>query len=398
VVFRAVFPPAGAPAAPLSAAARQLLNLRLVCRAWAAALCAAPPPLRLGATCAPARLLCRWLACQRVHELAIAPGADAAWAEGDAEDAAEDAGGCGFGGGGFLDKDEDEFVDACLALECVEGAGRALWSAAALTHLRALAVAQPRAWRPRAALAFDAAPLAALLRLERLALSGFTEYRLPALPPRLRRLSLEFAGRFVDTAPNTHGISVLRLPPGARLEKLRVAKDGVLGLALDEAWDAVADVALRGTHLLLAVPVGDDGFVHTFRRPYVEGDYVPPHILADMNAVEESNGVAEATASWFLEALAARAGPLRRLAVAGGAAASVKLVPAPPGGGAEAVAFLHRVTQDAKLDYLFGHSGAELAARAAAMRLFEPAEGRRALAVDVGERRFALELGDRAPE
>ncbi len=387
-----MFPPAGAAAVPLSAAARQLLNLRLVCRAWAAALCEAPPPLRLGTTCAPARLLRRWLACQRVHELAIAPGADAAWAEGDAKDADADD---GFG---FGEECEDVFVDACLALECVEGAGRALWSAAALTHLRALAVAQPRAWRPRAALAFDAAPLAALPRLERLALSGFTEYRLPALPPRLRRLSLEFAGRFVDAAPSTHGISVLRLPAGARLEKLRVAKDGVLGLALDEAWDAAADVALRGTHLLLAVPVGDDGFVHTFRRPYVEGNYVPPHILADMNAVEESNGVAEATASWFLEALAARAGPLRRLAVAGGAAASVKLVPAPPGGGAEAVAFLHRVTQDAKLDYLFGHSGAELAARGAAMRLFEPAEGRRALSVDVGELEFALELGDCAPE
>jgi hypothetical protein len=142
------------------------------------------------------------------------------------------------------------------------------------------------------------------------------------------------------------------------LRRFSVSKDGTLGLDLAALWDRVQEVALEAPFLLLGVPSPDPAMVAAFRRPYAEGDYVPPHILGDWDAVEQSNWAADRTANFLLEGLAGSEAT-RTLCVRGGSANSVKLI---PGGNEGFISWVHSVAQQS-VQYLYGMSGAELAER-----------------------------------
>jgi hypothetical protein len=207
--------------------------------------------------------------------------------------------------------------------------------------------------------------------LRRLSLSGYFDYELEGLPPSLDCLRVEYAGKWTASVLSSHGISVLTLPPNVCLETLHVSKNGVLGIVANDLTERCLEVTIDAKYVLLGVSIiSDPTLVTAFERPYREGDYVPPHILGDMDAVELSNMAADRSAAHLLTALA-ESPKLHRLTFSGECATSVKLIPCSGAvtnehspvstslAAAQQISWVHNITKQATL-YLYGMSGAEL--------------------------------------
>lgn len=206
---------------------------------------------------------------------------------------------------------------------------------------------------------FDCAVLEGLRCLRSLEMNGYYSYHLDGLPKLLETLNLGFRGVWKAHVLSSHDISLVELPSYLRLQSLKVKKAGVLGIDLDQLSSSCRHVTIDAMFALAGVPMEDENLVKTFLRPYMEGDYVPPHILADQEAVEMSALAADKAAIYMLGFLA-RCSFLESISFVGDCAKSVKIIPALSGESTilSQVDFVHGVTAQASL-YLFGCSGAE---------------------------------------
>jgi len=109
---------------------------------------------------------------------------------------------------------------------------------------------------------------------------------------------------------------------------------------------------------LLGVPVLDSEAITAFERPYREGRYVPPHILADPEAIEASLKSLDMAMECLLSGIASSL-KLEVLSFCSECAESVKLVPGRAGNLRSSVNFLHSVVSH-QLEYLPGICGLDL--------------------------------------
>ena len=188
------------------------------------------------------------------------------------------------------------------------------------------------------------------------------------LPGSIRRLDVKFGQVFVPYLLSSHGISILDLPGHLRqLEAVRVEKDGTVGLVARQLLEQCREVEVVCKYLLMAVSVVDEaerGIVSIFRNPFLEGRYVPPHVLADWDMIEASHRATDLTCSEFIEQLGSsdRSEGLRLLTIQE-EANSIKVIPATPGDECESLRWVSSISEHQQ-QLLFGFSGEEFQARA----------------------------------
>lgn len=338
---------------PLDDAHRQVATLRRVCKHFAEALAERPPELHLVAGNAPPHVLSSWIPAFPVASLSLCQYFD-------------------------LERlqlgERSEVLAARWSVDCVsflqptQAQEPPALRIGALRSLRHLELDCPEMWRD--GVVFTASSLSSLSNLVSLKAVGFSDFDLSGLPAAVADLTLGYGEVYVQDVLSSHSISMPRLPPGVSLDRLRIEKPGVVGIALDELTGCCRRVEVDALFCLAGVPVCGVGvpgeaspdIVTFFERPYREGAYVPPHILGDWEAVEASNRAADSTADYFLTGIA-HSSMLESIVFSGKAATSVKMVPGRTGDLRRAVLFLHGVVNHATL-FLFGMSGAELLDRA----------------------------------
>jgi len=331
-----------------------------------------PPALKICASSAPIEVFETWLPSFPVLELRLSLNCDAHWSKE------------GIPALSCLLR-QDERIDPAPSM-CI---------LTRLDHLRSLEVHVPFPPAPGLPAEFNGALLRSLVCLTRLSLSGFYEYDLEHLPQNISKLELEYGEVWRHDVLSSHDISIPLLPRDAHLDQLIVRKVGVIGLVMEELCDRVKHLKVEAMFALAGVPVVDRELVAFFERPYREGDYVPPHLLGDWDAIEASNRAADATAEHFIRSIVADRSILERLEFRGDCSLSVKIVPHYPAMGSTSVSWLHNITQQATF-FLYGLSGAEFLDRTldltAASKL--PVE---AVAIEVGieEQAFIMHVRER---
>lgn len=214
-------------------------------------------------------------------------------------------------------------------------------------------------------LRFDCAALHSLQGLLTLDLNGYRHYSLNGIPEAIQNLSIGFGGIWEPRVLSSHDIALVDLPQSATLRTLKIHRMGVVGFDLKQLVDQCQYVEINAMFALAGIPIADNTLVNNFRRPYVEGDYVPPHILADQEAVEMST-LAANRAGGYMVSLLSESKLLKCISFSGDCARSLKVIPAfqsADNSTVSQVEFIHNVTAQALL-YLFGLSGAEILDRA----------------------------------
>ena len=152
-----------------------------------------------------------------------------------------------------------------------------------------------------------------------------------------------------------------------QLEHVRVEKKGTVGIVARQLLEQCREVEVVCKYLLVAVSVVDEadrGIVELFRNPFVEGRYVPPHVLADWDMIEASHRATDLTCSEFLNQLGGerRPGTLRLLSILE-EANSIKIIPAHPGEECESLRWVSSISEHQQ-QLLFGFSVEEFQSRA----------------------------------
>lgn len=226
--------------------------------------------------------------------------------------------------------------------------------------LKRLHITAPEHWRSEV---FECDVLEGLSGLEELTIHKFKDvHMMRQLPRSLKRLDIGYGGIFHRDVLSSHGISILDLPQHLELEHLRVSKRGTVGVVLRQLLEQTATVEVDCKYLLIGVTVEDpDGaIVSLFRNPFLEGRYVPPHVLADWDMIEASHRATDLTCSQMLEQIA-RAHLLRRLRVSE-EAGSVKVVPVSEGDEMASLRWVSSISEH-QSQLMFGLSGSEFQAR-----------------------------------
>jgi len=208
---------------------------------------------------------------------------------------------------------------------------------------------------------FNADPLQNLKHLKHLQLEGFLEYELKNLPLSVRNITLSYGEPDEDEVNDEMQFSLIpELPKNISLDRLAVFSYSAIGLAnLDTLWNCCKAIELDAEYCLLGVPVLDQEVITAFERPYREGRYVPPHILADPDAQEASSKASEKTMEYLLSGVASSL-KLEVLSFWGTISSSgITLVPGNLGYLRFSVEFLHSVVKH-RLKYLPVVDGWEL--------------------------------------
>ncbi|GAB4816889.1 hypothetical protein N2152v2_003935 [Parachlorella kessleri] len=369
IVFGSVFGSASAEPGrgglpwDLLAASRQWLAIRLTCKHWDEVLCGTPPPIRLELAPAPEEILLNWL--QQVPIQSLGAPEEGCWSTAEASATA-----LADGGSEERTSQQQQQLSPYQMLLGLEGVGQQpFWSLAALQQLQVLhiCVSNLAAEEP---LVFSAASLQGLTNLVEVRLGQFAAFELSGLPSSLERLSLWYDRHSQFSMPV--------LPAHVRLQQLKVSKlEGVLGLALGTVWDTCHELVLVAPQVMLGVPCAE-ALVRQFERPYREGIYVPPHILADMDALEHSHHAAASCAAKDFFDGVSHSKALQVLHLGGGCGGSgVKFVPMRPG-DLEALPFIFRsqpagIGMVRDVNYLFEVTAWELEAHGKAWQAAQEA-------------------------
>ena len=114
---------------------------------------------------------------------------------------------------------------------------------------------------------FSFAPLAQLTTLSVVSLKGFNDYvDLDVLPTSVKTLTLVYAQR--HRAHSHSHSSAISIPPplsqGTMLDSLRIEKDGVVGLNLENVWGCCRVVEVDARVVMVGVPVVGEYAVYMF--------------------------------------------------------------------------------------------------------------------------------------
>ena len=264
------------------------------------------------------------------------------------------------------DKDDDDELNAGTRRFSLPSFFTSLSALAAFSNvLEELSITAPERWRSRS---FDCRVVEDMGRLRSLTVHKFKDLDgMQRLPGSIRRLDVKFGQVFVPYLLSSHGISILDLPGHLQLEAVRVEKDGTVGLVARQLLEQCREVEVVCKYLLMAVSVVDEaerGIVSIFRNPFLEGRYVPPHVLADWDMIEASHRATDLTCSEFIEQLGSsdRSEGLRLLTIQE-EANSIKVIPATPGDECESLRWVSSISEHQQ-QLLFGFSGEEFQARA----------------------------------
>ncbi|KAL4419839.1 hypothetical protein ABPG75_006937 [Micractinium tetrahymenae] len=378
LVFQHLFEPSSTERAglPLSEFLHLWRTARLVCKHWSEVLAAHPPPLHLDISTLPEAWLA-WLPSLPVHTLRIQAGLDQRWTAAAGHDHHETGSAASGPPPGMPGP-----LAAQQLVAGLEGAGcpQPFWSLAPFTRLQHLRLRAPVSSRDEPAV-FDSTALQVLGQLTALSLGAFADFKLDQLPASLRRLELAYDNQ-------NRELSVPALPDHiTRLEVLRVAKPGALGLCLEELSGRVASIDVHAHELLLGVTVADPKLIRTFERPYREGNFVPPHIWGDEEADDNSKHAAELAANHWLASLP-ECSVLEHFSLCGPASYSCKFMPVAALRQRHSLKWLWSVVRLQGLHNLYGLSGREMQAR---QQLFE---GRLSFELEQGA--FCMRIAQRA--
>lgn len=207
---------------------------------------------------------------------------------------------------------------------------------------------------------FNAVHLSELINLKYLSLSGFHDYILTkGLPQHLNTLHLSYRQaayhrKFIELElPVDMSIDVLGLELDSDLSSLCVH----MGC---EELAAIREMNIAAGSLFISFPTIDMILLNEFYLPYVEGDYIPPHIFSDMHQVFRSNSAAEKSSLYLFDEICSNK-TLKRIIVGGKGAKSVKMVPRADTDKSSA-RWLHGVMNQS-LQSVYGMNRSELAAK-----------------------------------
>lgn len=207
---------------------------------------------------------------------------------------------------------------------------------------------------------FNAGQLEELIYLKNLSLSGFHDYILTkGLPQHLNTLHLSYR-----QAAYHRKFIELELPVDMSIDVLDVDLDSDLSsLCIHmgcEELAAIRDMNITAGSLFLSFPTIDMILLNEFYLPYVEGDYIPPHIFSDMHQVFRSNSAAEKSILYLFDEICSNKS-LKKITVEGKCAKSVKMVPRADTDKTSA-RWLHGVMNQS-LQSVYGVNSNELAAK-----------------------------------
>jgi hypothetical protein len=223
--------------------------------------------------------------------------------------------------------------------------------------IQTLSIDAPDCWRSK--VAFDCRSIEGLGLLEELRVRNFKDLMgMECLPSGLKVLDIKYGELYQRDVLSSHGCSILDIPPHLKhLKKLCVCKEGTIGVIARQLLQQVQEVTLEAKFLLVAVDTLDESIVSLFKNPFLEGAYVPPHILADWTMIEASHRATDLTCSQLLEKIS-NSGRLHRLRIKE-EANSIKVVPADPYNEREMLQWIASISEH-QSQLLFGMNGVEL--------------------------------------
>lgn len=205
-------------------------------------------------------------------------------------------------------------------------------------------------------------------QLKVLLMHGLKHYEFEFLPLGLESLSLVCRGTSMMIPSEILHVKLPKLEPLHNLTHITLGAvgldnqaKGVFGLCIDEIWNHCSILTIDTDQLLLSYSVTNKELVVDFERPYREGDYLPPHILANMHAVFESNAAADRSVMQLLDGFAKSR--LQLLEFRGNCHRSIKLVPRTESSLTyDPVVWLHSVMSQ-RIDSLYGLNYEEFRAK-----------------------------------
>ncbi len=346
---------------PLKEAILQAESICLTCKNWAAAFAEELPPLAVKIQTPGEYEAALWITKFPVVRLHISQdlpvyadddsstGSDDWETDDSADDFAEpsnlDVQGYRLGRGAELNNLDDWYG---LPIDCVHMTESGL-RISLLNKLEYLQLDCPRTtvWSDIGT-QFSAYPIQSLKNLTHLCLIEFDMYDLDDLPLSVHDLILVYPERQGERGDSFSMCPTL--PKESQLDVFQIMSFCTLGIALDELWNTCRHIKIDAPCVLLGVPVDNPEVIRLFERPYREGRYVPPHILADGEALEASIKTVDETIDCMLKGLA-RSSKTEILQFSSNTSKMIKVVPGT--GGGKSVEFLHNVCRS-RIMYVYG--------------------------------------------
>lgn len=207
---------------------------------------------------------------------------------------------------------------------------------------------------------FDCSMLDSFPMLEELRLQKFktVDNLKHHFPKGIKRLVLEYGEIWERDVLQSHSISIVDLPCQAQLDFCSIRKAGTLGIVSRQIINQIRILHVDALYVLMSVAVEDRELLTLFQKPYREGAYVPPHILADWEVIEMSHRATDRACTILLEHVSA-SNMLQSLTVSGEACQSLKIIPSLSMNESEDLSWISSITEQAS-SLLYGMSGEEL--------------------------------------